>query len=1069
MPRQPTVDEIRLRNIAACLAFALPLLNEINDAFGPPFIQPISKTIEALIDSVQLMDNIHHILYAIVNLHMKSEIIGYLHPSMLYNVGRFIETLHKIYIFVEAQLEGTKIKHFLRSNEMNRLLQDCYAGQKEAQEVFNIQTQTQALNDISNFKKTTGLMHKKLIELIETLSDTNSVSGRSSVYNGANGWKNSSNSFSMLPSKPKIFHGRQPELDHVLKLLTQRLPRIAILGGGGMGKTSLAKAVLHHADTLAKFENRFFVGAEAATTSVELAALIGLHVGLNPGEDLTKPVVQYFSGKMSCLLILDNLETVWEPLQSRPAIEKFLSLLTELEDLALIITMRGAERPAEVHWTHPFLWPLQPLSNEAARQTFIEITDNSNPNEEMDKLLGFTDNMPLAVGVIAHLVDYEGCSSVLSRWKTEKTALLSVGSDRQSSVDASISLSISSPRITSGSKELLSLLSILPNGLSEVELVQVNPGIPNILSCKAALQATSLVYQDNNHRWVLLMPVREYIQRILPPAESHVQSIREHFYALMALYNKYSYRGEQMKPLVNQITLNLANLQNILQQGLHLNSPTFADTLQGTLSLNRFYSATGRDHSPLLDDIQHLLPQLNNQRLETMVLIDFCLSRDYWKAVSEDMIAQAIIHLDHTNDPHLGSKFYGAAAHHLFHHKADPQQATQFYHKALEMSKLCGDSTQECIVLIRGALFKWNTGDYCAANASAAAAQRLSKFSADLYLEAYATHLGAKSSISLGNYQNTPAQLNRALELLHICGLSEGRLGTEILATQAGIHMLKSEYSEARNIFCKVIDTTSSEGNSSSYADALFKVGLIDTIIGGAEEEICNNLKAAQKTVMMDSAHSFVSDMVEGILELRAGGFHMARVKFKEALYRSWGQDPDIKCLCLEHLADIKAWPAHEWEEKWLVIYLADAHNSKEKLAFHKALLLLGDVFSERNDEGTAANLYQVALAGFTQMDVHHSQAKCMLRLGDLANKHKHTSMAITFWKAAQPLFGRSVAKDMAQIKSRLAATESARQEALGKLGTLHALIQLGKEISLTEAQDPFAEDAEEHRSILTM
>ncbi|KAF8181702.1 P-loop containing nucleoside triphosphate hydrolase protein, partial [Mycena galopus ATCC 62051] len=345
----------------------------------------------------------------------------------------------------------------------------------------------------------------------------------------------SSNSFSILPSKPKIFHGREQELNHILQLLTEQSPRIAILGGGGMGKTSLARAALHHPNTLTKFENRFFVSAEAATTSVELAALIGLHVGLNPDKDPTKLVVQYFSKKVSCLLILDNLETVWEPIQCQPAIEEFLSLLTGLEHLALMITMRGAERPAKVQWSRPFLLPLQPLSKEAARQTFIEITDNANPIEEIDKLLEFTDNMPLAVDLIAHLADYEGIDSVSLRWKTEKTALLSAGSDRQSSVDASINLSLSSPRITFDSKELLSLLSILPNGLSEAELSQGSTGIPNILSCKAILQATSLVYRDNHQRWVVLRPIREYIQRILPPTESHVQFICQHFYALMML------------------------------------------------------------------------------------------------------------------------------------------------------------------------------------------------------------------------------------------------------------------------------------------------------------------------------------------------------------------------------------------------------------------------------------------------------------------------------------------------------------------------------------------------------
>ncbi|KAJ7855225.1 P-loop containing nucleoside triphosphate hydrolase protein, partial [Mycena leptocephala] len=204
------------------------------------------------------------------------------------------------------------------------------------------------------------------------------------------------------PSQPKIFYGREFELDDIMKILIQDSPRISILGGGGMGKTSLARAVLHHPDTSRKFEHRFFVSAEPATSSTELAALIGLHLGLNPSQDLVRPVVQYFSRKPSCLLILDNLETAWEPIQSRGEIEEFLSLLTGVEHLALIITVRGTERPARVRWTRPFLLPLKPLSENAARQTFMDITDHVYPIKDIDQLLRVTDNMPLAVDLIAH-------------------------------------------------------------------------------------------------------------------------------------------------------------------------------------------------------------------------------------------------------------------------------------------------------------------------------------------------------------------------------------------------------------------------------------------------------------------------------------------------------------------------------------------------------------------------------------------------------------------------------------------------------------------------------------------
>jgi hypothetical protein len=91
-------------------------------------------------------------------------------------------------------------------------------------------------------------------------------------------------------------------------------------------------------------------------------------------------------------------------------------------------------------------------------------------SEDVDQLLQLADNMPLAVNLIAHIADYEGLINVLAHWETEKTSLLSIGSNEKSNLDVSISLS--SPRITSHSKNLLSLLALLPNGLSDIELVK---------------------------------------------------------------------------------------------------------------------------------------------------------------------------------------------------------------------------------------------------------------------------------------------------------------------------------------------------------------------------------------------------------------------------------------------------------------------------------------------------------------------------------------------------------------------------------------------------------------------
>ncbi|KAJ7791641.1 P-loop containing nucleoside triphosphate hydrolase protein [Mycena leptocephala] len=373
----------------------------------------------------------------------------------------------------------------------------------------------------------------------------------------------------MLPAEPKIFHGQNSELSDILHLFSQGTPRIAILGAGGMGKTSLARAVIHHTEITERYnQQRFFVACDSAATQVELAALIGAHVGLKPGKDLTNPVIQYFSSSSNCLLILDNLETLWEPAKSRGNIEEFLSLLTGVNHLALVITMRGAERPAKVAWTHPFLPTLKPLEQDAARQTFIDIADNTHDSNEVDKVLSLTDNLPLAISLIAHLVDSEGCSHVLSRWEEEKTSLISDGYDRTSNLDLSISLSLSSPRLNPHSKDLLSLLSMLPDGLSDVELVQSKLPIENILGCKAALICTALAYTNEKKRLKALVPIREYIQKIQPPGDDLIRPLLKNFQELLEFFMEYQ-GAQSSSSTVVRVSSNYSNIQNVLQNGLH--------------------------------------------------------------------------------------------------------------------------------------------------------------------------------------------------------------------------------------------------------------------------------------------------------------------------------------------------------------------------------------------------------------------------------------------------------------------------------------------------------------------
>ncbi|KAJ7257669.1 P-loop containing nucleoside triphosphate hydrolase protein, partial [Mycena rebaudengoi] len=321
------------------------------------------------------------------------------------------------------------------------------------------------------------------------------------------------------PPPPQIFHGRETELQEVVYLLHNESPRIVILGPGGMGKTSLAQAALHHEEVVAKYSERYFVPCHSSLTSAELISAVASHIGFEGGKR-SREIVQYFSSNSPSLLVLDNFETTWEHTSTRTEVEDFLSILTDVPHLALLVTMRGAERPEKIKWTRPFPRPLIPLSRAAAHDVFVDIAEDMHDEGKVQQLLDLTDNLPLAVSLMASVVGYEGCDRTLARWAEENTHLLSDGCDQRSSLDISIMLSYSSPRMTPGAQELLALLSMLPDGLSNADLIQSRLPIENILACKSTLIQVSLAYVDNTQHLKSLVPVREYIQRVHPPSRN---------------------------------------------------------------------------------------------------------------------------------------------------------------------------------------------------------------------------------------------------------------------------------------------------------------------------------------------------------------------------------------------------------------------------------------------------------------------------------------------------------------------------------------------------------------------
>ncbi|KAJ6533765.1 P-loop containing nucleoside triphosphate hydrolase protein, partial [Mycena vulgaris] len=449
---------------------------------------------------------------------------------MLNEIAQYAGTLQKFYTCLRDQNELGKFKRLFKQNDITLKLNVCEGELRVASDIFIAQSGVSVASTLVEMELDTERRHQDLLELIYARSA--SFTTASSVIQSS-AFGNSSGSLSLLPGSPKIFHGRNSELSDLIETLFRDSARVVVLGPGGIGKTTLAMAAIHHAAVMEKYHSRYFISCESAKSSADLVSIIGSHLGLEPSRQLSKAIVCHFEESGKCLIMLDNLETPWEPLESRAGVEEFLSLLADVPDLALLITMRGAQRPGKVKWTRPFLHPLEPLSPSASREIFLAVADDPEMGEDnaLDELINLSGSLPLAISLMARIASFEGYSSTLSRWRVENTTLLSDGHDKQSNLEMSIILSLGSPRISSSpqAKELLSLLSLLPDGITDEDLVTSKVPLADIAHCRSSLVQTSLAYIDVRGRLKALNPVREYMRRVQPPSPSLSKPLRTHF------------------------------------------------------------------------------------------------------------------------------------------------------------------------------------------------------------------------------------------------------------------------------------------------------------------------------------------------------------------------------------------------------------------------------------------------------------------------------------------------------------------------------------------------------------
>jgi len=388
-----------------------------------------------------------------------------------------------------------------------------------------------------------------------------------------------------IPPKPRIFHGRDPLVDDLADKLTavsndEKSAHIAILAAGGMGKTSVALAVMEHEKVVAKFhkENCYWVPCvEMTTPSLILDTLYShLQVQRVTERSLDDILDKLYTLTDPVVLLLDNFETPWA--SDPKGAENILHAIGIIPKVAILLTMRSSYPPSDdkIFWHSVALPSVDPVHS---RQIYEEIWPNSRNDADLSNLLEQLGHLPLAVTLMAKLAKKTKvkASKLLKDWDRLGTDLLENSSD---SMSKSIQLSIDSKPIKNHPDALLllAILSMLPAGTSNDALERWAHILPQSGPAQVALLETALAWQGEDTIFILPV-IRSFVLHpghiaddVLSRARKCVQDA-----CFLFLTKHKSSNPAHFKDNKQAISLEETNLQSILLDATHDSDGTAVD------------------------------------------------------------------------------------------------------------------------------------------------------------------------------------------------------------------------------------------------------------------------------------------------------------------------------------------------------------------------------------------------------------------------------------------------------------------------------------------------------------
>ncbi|KAF5366850.1 hypothetical protein D9758_006489 [Tetrapyrgos nigripes] len=842
------------------------------------------------------------------------------------------------------------------------------------------------------------------------------------------------------PVTSKIFTGRDDLLNEAVQLLcSDKQAHLAVLGPGGIGKTSLALHIASNEKVAEIFKNnQYFIPCDLLPDAPALVQGMLQILNLSPpeGKDGYNILYQYLKlSESNILLTLDNFETPWNYKDARENVRNLIEKIADLPNVHMIVTMRGPDGPGNISWhklgTDSGLPTLALDAAKAAFSAFANKKYGGDDSEKLEILLNYLDCMPLAIMLTAQHAKQLPLNTLIRMWTQKKTSMLNeFGTKAGKLTSVEFSIDVSLQVVASSDREalkLLPILSYLPNGIPlwPDTVSQIWPEFDHLeLAISSLLQSSLIFSQHDTLR--MLSPIREYIQKKYSAETIHLYQMETFYLSFIDnLPADEALSQSQLDPHFGNITKILKDqIEGSLQQ-------SHFDAVAKVTKYTKFYSSSIQLLESILNQKSYLslnvememklkkiemLRWMGNYQEAINMIQDIQRNAEVKLNLNDNSLifeAQQLMARSHQK---LGDIYYYQ---NLYSESMKAYQQGQYHFKAfgdqqgvseclLKMGEihLIQHRLPEAMAMLEGAKIHFDRSgnqDYSAQclrgiadvqskeRKWAEAEENLQK--AKHQFEAHGHTLGvAQCLIRLGDMYRLQQKYPEAKELIekaqNHCDLLEYQLGAgQCLLSLASIYRIQDQYALAINTVMQAKLQYERVGHQLGVAQCLKLCADLCLLQDKKDEAKRHILQAKTYFEAVGGQENGIAACFQSLADIYKVEGHPDEVPMLLKAKETFESIPEWVGVaqCLRSLADVHSGKGEYFIARKMLEEANDHFKgSNHTLGMAQCLQRLGDIHRKLSEHSDAMEKLQDAKTQFENIGHHMGIAQCQMSLGSI-------------------------------------------------------------------------------------